>query len=113
MVKYICRRRLLDGDTWYNPGEEFPVKPYHKLSGLLGMGWLEKVEDGQATPVRPSPSVATKPVQTVPDDIGSLSKAELVELAADLGVEVQGTGSDGFVLKSDLQNAIKAHQDDA
>lgn len=112
MAKYICRRRLKVGDGFLMPGDEFPVQPYHNLRGLLGMGWLERIEDGQDEPARPSPApAAAKPIKMVPDNFEALKKAELIELAAELGIdEVQGTGSDGFLLKSDLVSAIRAYQ---
>jgi hypothetical protein len=57
----------------------------------------------------PKPTSASATPQTTPErepliDLASKTKAELEKLAE--GLEVQGTGKDGFVTKEDLLRAV-------
>lgn len=109
MAKYVCRRRLKHGGRWLEDGQEFPVRDNENWRPLLSMGWIERVSEETPAPAPPQPST---PRSTLPDDLSSLKKAELFDLAEELSVgNVEGTGSGGLITKADLVRAIKAHGD--
>jgi hypothetical protein len=88
------------------PGQEFPVASNLNWKPLLSMGWIEKVSD--EVPV-PAPAQSARNVE-LPSDLSSLKKAELFDLAEELGIaKIEGTGSGGLITKADLVRAIKSH----
>jgi pyruvate/2-oxoglutarate dehydrogenase complex dihydrolipoamide acyltransferase (E2) component len=62
----------------------------------LGKAWFGAPENKAATP----------PAEDKTQDLSALTVAELGDLAAERGVEVEGTGKDGNVLKADYLKAL-------
>jgi pyruvate/2-oxoglutarate dehydrogenase complex dihydrolipoamide acyltransferase (E2) component len=69
-----------------------------ELNGYrLPKSWTEPAESKAAPP---------PPENKAAQDLSALTVAELGDLAAERGVEVEGTGKDGNVLKADYLKAL-------
>ncbi len=73
-------------------GDELPNLDAETEERLLALGAAERVQDGEAK------------------DYESLTKKDLEDLAAERGVEVEGSGKDGDVVKQDLVDALSDNE---
>jgi hypothetical protein len=104
MFEALARVRI--GPKVYAPGEEVREVFDRSFDRLVQMGLLRvKAQEATVAPV------VEAPVVEVPEDLDGMSKADLAVLATKLGIEVdeiEGSGSSGNVLKSDLIAAIES-----
>lgn len=102
-VKVIALRDHQDGNTLHMKGSVLTI-PAFRLREKQVRGLVKEYAAAKATPQGggSAPSGGRSKV----DDLSSLSKAELEELAASEGIEPEGSGKDGAVLKADLVEAL-------
>lgn len=91
MAYFANRRGVRFGEHFFDFGERIPEEVRDQypepFARSLERGWVVVKSDA-------------------PPDLAALSKAKLLKLAEKKGVEVEGTGSGGTVLKSDLLQAL-------
>lgn len=103
--RYICLRAGIKvGDRFLEAGETFEKQPW--MGSLIAWehnGHIRRLDEHD---------VAIQPAkQVVPEDIDGLTKAELIDLLDGLGLglnDVEGTGTSGAVLKTDIVRFIKS-----
>lgn len=116
--RYVIRGRYRAEGIERRPGEVVEAADWRWRQNLLDDNKLERVSGG-LTPVECECGRRWEDEEvldrcpgcggeaTTTDDLEGLKKAELQDIADEMGLEPEGTGAQGNVLKDDLKRAIR------